>query len=75
MKNPAWLLPLGDIYYLDGQLHADVAKKFLLGLFEVDKTFHFQRAALQDKSTKYVDYEELDALVKEQLINWTIRGK
>ena len=46
-----------------------------LSIFEVDKSFHFQRATLQDASTKYVDYEELDALVKEQMREWTLRGK
>jgi len=45
-----------------------------LSMFEVDKNFHFQRAALQDGSTKYIDYEELDELIKEQTIEWT-RGK
>lgn len=45
-----------------------------LSMFEVDKSFHFQRAALQDLSTKYIDYEEIDELVNEQLREWT-RGK
>ena len=37
IRPSAWLLPTGEMYYLGGLSHAEVVKRFLVGLFEVDE--------------------------------------